>query len=80
MGVAAMFYRLWERWKALAHLIGNFQARLLLSIFYFLVLSPFGLGVRLLSDPLALKKGRLPGWIPRSEQKTDTWQAARAQS
>jgi len=38
-----MFKPFWERWMALAHVIGNFQSRLLLSIFYFLVLSPCGL-------------------------------------
>lgn len=73
-------YRLWERWKSIAHTIGNFQARLLLSLFYFLVLSPFGLGVRLFSDPLGLKKRNNPHWISRSRSETETWETARRQS
>ncbi len=75
-----MFYRFWQRWKAFAHIIGNFQSRLLLSIFYFLVLSPFGLGVKLFSDPLRLKKPLLPTWIPRSVKNTDPWEEAQRQS
>lgn len=44
--------RLWRKWKALAWKIGNFQARVLLSLLYFTLLLPFGVGLRLLSDPL----------------------------
>jgi hypothetical protein len=74
-----MFSRLWERWKSVAHAIGNFQARLLLSIFYFLLLAPFGLGVKLFSDPLGLKKGNLPYWHPRGLEKAEPLKKARRQ-
>jgi len=46
--------RAWERWKIIAHKIGNFQARLLLVIFYFVVVPPFALIVKLFKDPLTL--------------------------
>lgn len=49
-----MLKRLWQAWKELAHRIGNFQARVILTVFYAL-LAPFGLGTRLFSDPLRLK-------------------------
>jgi len=46
------FSNLWESWKEIAEYIGDFQARLLLTIFYFTIAVPFGLLVRLFSDPL----------------------------
>ncbi len=50
-----MLSRFWKQWKLIAHKIGNFQSRILLNIFYFIILMPFGLGVKLFSDPLHLK-------------------------
>ena len=38
---------LWSAWKRLAHKIGNFQARVLLTILYAIVVLPFGLAARL---------------------------------
>jgi hypothetical protein len=43
------------RWQAIAHVIGNFQARVLLTLFYFVVVPPFALVVRVLKDPLTLQ-------------------------
>ena len=34
--------RLWEGWKKIAHKIGNFQARVLLTVFYAVLVLPFG--------------------------------------
>lgn len=48
--------RLWETWKKIAHKIGTFQGKLLLTIFYFTILAPFGLFVKIFQDPLHLKK------------------------
>jgi hypothetical protein len=57
-----MWKRLWERWKRIAHAIGNFQARVLLTILYLLLVLPFGLAVRLFADPLRIRK-RPHGWL-----------------
>jgi hypothetical protein len=46
---------LWNAWKRLAHKIGNFQARVLLTILYAILILPFGLMVRFFWDPLQLK-------------------------
>jgi len=46
----------WKKWLKIAKVIGNFQAQVLFTIFYFLVLFPVGIGMRLFSDPLTLKK------------------------
>jgi hypothetical protein len=45
--------------------VGNFQARLLLSACYFVVVAPFALLVRWGSDPLAIKPGTSRGWRSR---------------
>jgi hypothetical protein len=44
--------------------MGDVQARLLLSLFYVLIVFPLGLVVRLFLDPLNLKKSS-PSWISR---------------
>ena len=57
--------RLWARWKVITHIIGNFQARVLLSVFYFIVVPPFALIVKV-KDPLGLRRrGHASGWIER---------------
>ena len=63
----------WQAWKRLAHKIGNFQARVLLTIIYATVVLPFGLLVRLFSDSLLIKQ-RPTQWIERSPEAHDlTW-------
>jgi len=46
----------WTRWKIIGEAFGDFLARLLAVFFYFTVFVPYGIGVRLLSDPLALRR------------------------
>jgi hypothetical protein len=46
--------------------MGNLVARVVLSIFYFTVFVPFGVGVRLSMDPLELKATPGSLWRPRS--------------
>jgi len=58
--------KLWEGWKAFGRFLGNLVARVVLSIFYFTVFVPFGLGVRWLSDPLQLKTSPDSLWRPRA--------------
>lgn len=73
-----MLSQLWERWKVIAQKIGNFQSRVLLNIFYFLILTPFGLGVKLFSDPLRLKLQNRTHWIGK-ETRATSWEHARRQ-
>src|SRR5271169_1547217 len=44
------------RWKKIGHAIGNFQARILLTLIYSVLILPFGLAVRFFSDSLHSKK------------------------
>jgi hypothetical protein len=72
--------RLWQGWKRFGKKVGDFQARLLLTIFYFVILSPFALGMRA-ADPLALRKGGDPAWRPRpATPEGDVLTRARRQS
>lgn len=67
--------RLWEWWKKVARKIGNFQARLLLGLFYFLLLSPFSI-VLTLKDVLCLKEGRSQGWHKRQPDEIPSMEKA----
>jgi hypothetical protein len=55
----------WHGWKAFGQFMGNWLARVVLTIFYFTILVPFGLGVRLFSDPLQVKTTPAALWRPR---------------
>ena len=60
MGIALR--RLWAGWKRVGRKIGDFQARVLLTLFYFVILAPFAVVIRFKADPLGLKRGG--GWHP----------------
>ncbi len=73
MGPAAawnLYKRAWQGWKDLAHKIGNFQARVILSIFYAILVLPFGLAARFFSDPLRIKK-RPEQWLDHPNEAYD---------
>lgn len=74
-----MLRRLWERWKIIAHKIGTFQSRVLLTVFYCLILAPFGIGVKLFANPLRLKGQSGSHWLERGEKTAASWEAARRQ-
>jgi hypothetical protein len=58
--------QIWSFWKVIAEAIGNVIGRLVLTIFYFTLLMPFGLGVRSRGDPLTLKRPRHIEWEKRT--------------
>jgi hypothetical protein len=61
---------LWNAWKRLARKIGNFQARVLLTLLYAIVVLPFGLLARLFWDPLRIKN-RPTQWIEHAPEEYD---------
>lgn len=71
---------LWQRWKRVGKAIGDIQARILLVLFYFIVLPPFALALLWGSDPLAIKAGAPRGWRPRSEEKDSPMERLTRQS
>jgi len=62
--------RAWEGWKKIAHKIGNFQARVLLTVFYCVLILPFGVPARLFSDPLRIKK-KPTEWLQHPDEACD---------
>ena len=61
---------LWQAWKKLAHRLGVFQSKVILSVFY-LLLVPFGLFFSLFKDLLKMKQVRKSTWeIKSSQSKT----------
>jgi hypothetical protein len=65
----------WRKWRAFGQVMGDFVARVFMTVFYFTVAIPFGIGVRLFKDPLRLKAKEF-GWLPR-ETKPETLEDAR---
>ncbi len=63
--MAGTLRMVWKRWKRFGKRIGDLQARALLTVFYFVLLSPFALALRRWSDPLAIKPGAAKGWGAR---------------
>jgi hypothetical protein len=61
-----MLRRLWHGWKRVGKAIGDVQARVLLTVFYFVVVAPFAVGITLLGDPLAVKPRAPRGWRVRA--------------
>lgn len=46
---------LWLKWLSIAKIIGNFNAQVILTIFYLTVIAPLGIIYRLFADPLEIK-------------------------
>ena len=66
--------RMWEGWKRIAHVIGDFQARVILTIFYAVLVLPFGLAVRIFADPrpgpdIRLDSARFSQLVPKAEHR-----------
>jgi hypothetical protein len=71
--------RVLDWWKVFATKIGNYQGRLMFAFFYFVVVTLFGIGVRLFSDPLKMKRGgEITFWSERSSGSHEV-EAAREQ-
>jgi hypothetical protein len=69
----------WQGWKRIAEKIGRSQARFLWGLLYFLVVTPFALGLKVFSDPLRIKRRPSPsGWLEKPRQ-TLTLEDARRQ-
>jgi len=70
--------KIWHAWKVVARKIGEFQARVILTLIYYTIIPPFALLVRWISDPLTLKPGAPKGWQGRTDSaETEAMRAAR---
>ncbi|MBI3342151.1 hypothetical protein HY024_03430 [Candidatus Curtissbacteria bacterium] len=62
----------WKKWLAIAHVIGNFQGQVILTVFYFLLVWPIGIVYRFFTDPLKMKKAGSGSNFQKWEHKKDT--------
>jgi len=64
--------KLWHTWNNFSKRMGSFQSRIILSLFFFILVSPFALAVKMFSDPLNIKHQTTKShWLPKEEIPTD---------
>jgi hypothetical protein len=68
--------RAWQAWKNIAHKVGNFQARILLTLFYAVLVLPFGIVCRLFRDALRIKRPPAE-WLNHPDETYDMQWARR---
>ncbi len=56
---------LWQAWKRFARRLADFQGRVLLTLFYVVLLVPGGFVLRLVADPLRRRRPPTSNWTPR---------------
>jgi hypothetical protein len=69
----------WAAWKSFRHTFGALQGRVLLTLFYFIVVGPFAIGLKVLSDPLRLKPPGSGHWTDRPDLREGAARQARRQ-
>ena len=57
--------RFWETWKRFGRFMGNLITRIVLTLLYFTIFVPFGIGASLFTDPLQIKTDREKSWNQR---------------
>ena len=62
--------RAWNTSKRFGQKIGDFLARVVLSVFYFTVFMPFALAVRLFQDPLRQRPENLKSYWEGKQSQT----------
>jgi hypothetical protein len=69
--------RLWNIWLPIGHWIGDWIARIVLTLFYFTIFLPYGLYVRFLRDPLSIRKSHQISWTDRKTVEASLDEARR---
>ncbi|MEX2027889.1 MAG: hypothetical protein WD988_00120 [Candidatus Curtissbacteria bacterium] len=70
---------IWKKWLSIAHVIGNFQAQVILTVFYFIFAAPFGFISRFFGDSLDMKPKRLRSSFGKWNHPVDSLESARKQ-
>ena len=70
--------KVWQIWNNFSKRMGSFQSRIILSLFFFIFVSPFAIAVKIFSDPLNIKhQSSKSHWLTKKEIKTDLEQSRR---
>lgn len=68
--------KVWQSWGNFSKRMGNFQSRIVLSLFFFILVSPIALAVKMFSDPLRVKhQSNESHWLPKMKTKVDLEQS-----
>ena len=67
---------IWAVWTRAMHAVGDFQARVLLTLLYGIFVLPFGLAARMFSDTLRIKHPPT-SWIETKDEPMDMQWAKR---
>lgn len=70
---------LWKKWLKIAHVIGNFQAQVILTVFYLVIAAPFGLASRYFADSLDMKPRRTRSNFVKWDHVKESLDTARKQ-
>ena len=62
---------IWTRWLKIAEVVGIVNMMILLSLIYLLLLAPMAIVLKLVSDPLRLKKPNIITWIIQQKFSDD---------
>ncbi|MFQ6109801.1 MAG: hypothetical protein ACE5L7_09660 [Candidatus Aminicenantales bacterium] len=66
------FLKLWQKWKNFSLRMGNFHSRIMLSLLFFVFVSPFALAVKIFADPLHIKhRSTQSHWHSKKEIKAN---------
>lgn len=57
--------KVWHAWKQFGQFMGDLIGRVVLTLFYFTLFMPFGLGVQFFGDPLGIRSHGQPKWLER---------------
>jgi hypothetical protein len=63
--VIKLLAKISRKWLQLAHIFGNIQITIALTLVYWLLLAPMAVVLKLVSDPLVLRRPRRPEWGQR---------------
>jgi len=70
--------KLWHTWNNFSKRMGGFQSKIILSLFFFIFVSPIAIAVKIFSDPLNIKyKTTKSHWLTKKEIKADLEQSRR---
>ena len=73
-----MLRKIWEAWKKIAKKIGEFNSRVILTVFYFIFITPLSIPIKI-KDPLGIKNKK-QGWVPKQTSEGTPMEQALRQS
>jgi hypothetical protein len=74
----SLLKRLWQSWSNFSRRMGSFHGKIVLSLFFFTVVTPFATAVRVFSDPLRIRhRTEVTHWLPRTSTDVDLEQLRR---